>query len=190
MKLRGLGGPRRMLNRARGVLACLAVVSLGANETRRFRPRVALHSPRSPACESIRQTRDTVEYQVYATLVVPTVRVYNGKKLQQDTVTDDFRTYMLQAIRQHYVPPSAPALSVYGFGISENPNGASPVVFGQAVFSLTPTGGLANLQLVNLLCHLESMRASWVRSVEPTRRTRCRRQRMLARQRLRGFMSY
>jgi hypothetical protein len=89
-----------------------------------------------------------VEYQVYATLVAPTVRVYNGKKLQQDTVTDDFRTYMLQAIRQHFVPPSAPALSVYGFGISEDPKGASPVVFGQAVFSLTPTGGLANLQLV------------------------------------------
>lgn len=103
----------------------------------------------SMRCDSIQSARDTVEYQVFLTLEVPTVRVYDTDgKLHQDTVSDAFRTLMLQTIRQNFIPPRAPELSVYMTGFDSSPPTAVPGVFGQVMFSLTPTGGLAESELV------------------------------------------
>ncbi len=91
--------------------------------------------------------RDTMVYQVYATLEVPTARSYDTDgKLHRDTVTDDFRALVLQAIRQSFVPPSTPTVTVYGTGYS--PPAAAPAVFGEAMFSLTPVGRLAEATLI------------------------------------------
>lgn len=124
---------------------CLLLVCLGA----RAGSHATLQTDaKRIGCDSIRGARDTGVYTVYLTLKVPAIRVYgSGEKFHQDTVTDDFRTMALEAIRVHFAAPSAPALPVYGFD-NGTPVAAHPIVLGQVVFSLTPTGGLASLQLV------------------------------------------
>jgi len=100
-------------------------------------------------CDSIQVARDTIQYQVYATLDVPTEQVYDRDgKLHQDTISDDFRGLVLQAIRQSFVHPAQLPLNVYLIVPGLYPPVATPAVFGEAVFSLTPTGGLAESQLV------------------------------------------
>ena len=128
----------------------LAAVSPGGTP-----PRAVAHSsgivreiPRAPRCDSLPPTSDTMSYQVYATLEVPTeYRLGDDGKLQRDSVSTTFRRMVLQTIRQNFVPPQNPSLTTFVVRREVRPPVAAPVVFGEAMFSLTPTGGLADAEL-------------------------------------------
>jgi hypothetical protein len=89
-----------------------------------------------------------MSYQVYAMLETPTeYRLGDDGKLQRDTVSTMFRRMVLQAIRQNFVPPRNPSLATFVVRREVRPPVAAPVVFGEAMFSITETGGIADAEL-------------------------------------------
>lgn len=101
-----------------------------------------------PHCDSLPPASDTISYQVYAMLEAPVPYRYDDKgELQRDSIHLAFRQLVLQAIRQNFVAPQNPSVTTFVIRRDVGPPVATPTVFGEAMFSLTPTGGLADAEL-------------------------------------------